>query len=81
MEAIESSGFIARGNTSVRLIIEGLLAHFFSPDRPSYFPEDALWFLKLANKQEYSNNHVEKYSQLETAAETPVSWDYQAAPI
>ena len=36
----------------VRIIVEGLLAHFFSPDRPSYADEDVLYFLEMANQQE-----------------------------
>ncbi len=36
----------------VRLVVEGLLAHFFSPDRPSYVDEDVLYFLEMANVQD-----------------------------
>ena len=42
--------------TSDRLVIgrvmEGLLVHFFSPDRPIYANEDVLWFLEFTNEQE-----------------------------
>ncbi len=74
MEVIVSSGFTARGNTSVRLVIEGLLAHFFSADRPIYDSEDALWFLELANKQKQNINQVENNSEVEPAAKTSVSF-------
>ena len=37
---------------SVRLLVEGLFAHFFSPYRWGYNTEDIQWFLELANKQE-----------------------------
>ena len=33
-------------------VMEGLLVHFFSPDRPIYANEDVLWFLEFANGQE-----------------------------
>ena len=51
MEAIIASGFLSRRNAAIRLVIEGLLAHFFSQDRPSYSSDDAVWFLELANQQ------------------------------
>lgn len=62
-----SSSFTARDNISTRLVIEGLLAHFFSAYRPNYDPEDAIWFLKLAN------NSIEEENSVPPAAETPVS--------
>ena len=37
---------------SVRLLMEGLFAHFFSPYRKHYNTEDIQWFLELANEQE-----------------------------
>ena len=37
--------------TEVKLVVEGLLAHFFSADQPKYVLEDVKWFLKLLNKQ------------------------------
>ncbi len=40
-----------RDNQNVRLLMEGLFAHFFSSHRPSYHPEDARWFMELANDQ------------------------------
>ena len=36
---------------SARVILEGLLAHFFSPERQHYNSEDIHWFLSLANCQ------------------------------
>lgn len=42
---------MAGGSISVRWVIEGLLTHFFSPDKPSFAPEDVVWFLELANHQ------------------------------
>lgn len=36
----------------IRLLIEGLFAHFFSSHRPAYHKEDVEWFLELANQQE-----------------------------
>lgn len=38
--------------TQVKLVVEGLLAHFFSADQPKYVLEDVKWFLKLLNKQQ-----------------------------
>ena len=35
----------------MRMITEGLFAHFFSPERQRYHPEDISWFLKLANEK------------------------------
>ena len=55
VEVVSSSGFttsLHRCNSAVRLVMEGLLAHYFSPDRPTYVEEDVLWFLQLANDQE-----------------------------
>ena len=55
VEILSASDFNAglhRCSTPVRLVMEGLLAHFFSSDRPSYVSEDVLWFLKLANQQD-----------------------------
>lgn len=40
-----------RDNQNVRLLMEGLFEHFFSSYRPSYHPEDAHWFMELANDQ------------------------------
>lgn len=45
---IESCGSLNHSNT--RLVVEGLLAHFFSSSRPDYHHNDVLWFLKLANE-------------------------------
>ena len=36
---------------AVRLPVESLLVHFFSPFRRSYHKQDALWFLNNANEQ------------------------------
>ena len=33
------------------MIAEGLFAHFFSPQRQPYHPEDISWFLKLTNEE------------------------------
>ena len=75
MEAILSSGFTARGDTPIRLIIEGLLTHFFSPDRPSYTKEDARWFVQLANQQkQWCYNGTEENSAEQLLAKTSVSW-------
>ena len=43
-------------NESTRIILEGLLAHFFSPERRCYNSEDIHWFLDLANSQRSSAN-------------------------
>ena len=32
-----------------RIVMEGLLDHFFSPIRPNYFESDVIYFLELAN--------------------------------
>lgn len=47
LKVVSSSGV-----APARLVMDGLFAHFFSPDRHSYAHEDVLWFLKLANQQE-----------------------------
>ncbi len=76
MEVVISSGFAASGSTPVRLVIEGLLAHFFSPNHPRYAPEDVLWFLKFANEQEQWCCHPlqgKQDSEVQPSAETPVS--------
>ena len=78
MEAILSSGLIDRGIIAIRLVIEGLLAHFFPPDRSSYSLEDALWFLELANQQtqwcfNVNTNQVEENVVKKPVAKTSVS--------
>lgn len=55
VECLSSASFspsLHRSNASVRRLMEGILAHFFSPYRPSYYQEDVVWLLKLANEQE-----------------------------
>ena len=37
---------------SIRFLLEGFFAHFFSPYRRDYLMKDVQWFLELANKQE-----------------------------
>jgi hypothetical protein len=37
---------------AARLVVEGLLAHFFSADLPQYVLEDVRWFFELINKQQ-----------------------------
>lgn len=79
MEAILSSGLIARGKTTIRLIVEGLMSHFFHPDRPSYALQDVLWFLELVNQQEQwcfnaNTNKAEENVVEEPATKTRVSW-------
>ena len=39
-------------NCSIRFLMEGFFAHFFSPYRRGYHTEDIQWFLELANKQQ-----------------------------
>ena len=78
MEAILASDFINRGNTAITLVVEGLLAHFFSPDRSSYSPKDVLWFLELANQQiqwcsKVYINQVEENVVEESPTKTSVS--------
>ena len=54
VEVLSASAFspsLHRDNQSVRLLMEGLFAHFFSPHRPRYHPEDTQWFMELANEQ------------------------------
>ena len=48
---------------SIRLLVEGLFAHFFSPHRHSYHTEDIQWFLELANKQEKRRADPLEHSQ------------------
>ena len=54
--------------------MEGLLAHFFSPDRPDYAREDVSWFLKLANdqKQWCSNLFLSEEDSVEALSTTMV---------
>ena len=42
---------------AVILIMEGLLAHFFLPipNQQQYYTEDILWFLNLANEQQWGD--------------------------
>ncbi len=54
VEVLSETAFspgLYQDNQKVRLLMEGLFAHFFSPYRPSYHPEDARWFMELANDQ------------------------------
>lgn len=41
----------AENNSPFSWIMEGLLAHYFSPNRSSYATEDVRWLLKFANTQ------------------------------
>ena len=41
---------VDRCTLQVRLVVESLLAHFFSPYRLSYATTDVKWFLEFANK-------------------------------
>lgn len=50
MEAVVSAGTLHQ--CSVSLVVEGLLAHYFSIDQPKYYLEDARWFFELVNKEE-----------------------------
>ena len=55
-EVITSTGLLGSNsfsgsNEPARVILEGLLAHFFSPERQHYNSEDIRWFLSLANSQ------------------------------
>ena len=55
VEIISETSFspsLHRDSRSVRLLMEGLFAHFFSPYRRGYDTEDVQWFLALANEQE-----------------------------
>ena len=55
VEVVENAGLNSSlpsdYNESIRIILEGLLAHFFSPERQCYNSEDIRWFLNLANSQ------------------------------
>ena len=44
-------GFGPHDSSSVRVIKEGLLAHFFCAERRSYHLDDVKWFLELTNEQ------------------------------
>ena len=55
VEIISETSFspsLHRDNHSVRLLMEGLFAHYFSSQRRGYHYEDVRWFLQLANEQE-----------------------------
>ena len=45
-----TSGSPLDSNEDLRLIIEGLFAHFFSPERQHGHTDDIHWFLEMANK-------------------------------
>ena len=75
VSSLDFNASLHRCNPAVRLVMEGLLAHFFPPDRPQYHTEDILWFLKLANEQEqWSANPFEgeEESRFEAATEESV---------
>ena len=60
VEIISDSEFspsLHRDNHHVRLIMEGLFAHFFSAERQSYHRDDVQWFLQLANEQGQWRSH------------------------
>ncbi len=43
-----------------RVLLEGLFAHFFSPERGHYHSDDIRWFLELANCQkEWGSGQLE----------------------
>lgn len=59
----------------IRRIMEGLLAHFFSPDRPMFTNEDVLWFLVFANEQEQLELSTSMVIlSLDSVEETEVNW-------
>ena len=60
---------------SVRLLVEGLFAHFFASYRHSYHTEDIQWFLELANKQEnWRANPLEHSQHHQPVTETEVCY-------
>ena len=50
--SVECGTELQQFSTQIKLVLEGLLSHFFSADRSSYAVEDVGWFLELVNKQE-----------------------------
>jgi hypothetical protein len=48
-EVVSSTGRTTSCNPSAVLVMENLMAHFFSPMREDFCPEDVQWFLQLAN--------------------------------
>lgn len=53
---------------SIRFLVEGFFAHFFSPYRRGYHTEDIQWFLEFANKQEqwgasYAQHQVHEHHE------------------
>lgn len=48
---------------SDRLLMEGLLAHFFSPYQCVYHTEDVQWFLELANEQKHWGTNLTEDAQ------------------
>lgn len=50
VEVVSSTEFTT-SNTPVWLVMEGLMAHFFSPVRQHYTDEDVQWFLNFTNKK------------------------------
>ena len=53
METLHSSCLTVDSQSihGVKFVLEGLFAHFFSPDKSSYHHEDILLLLKLINEQ------------------------------
>ena len=51
LEALKNNKLSVPYDEAVRILIEGLLAHFFNPNRQCYHVDDIRWFLHLANSQ------------------------------
>lgn len=57
----------------VHKLLDGLLAHYFSSDRPYYHSDDVRWFLQLANAQlHWQVDHLEPAAVTATAEEESV---------
>ena len=62
--SVECGTKLQECNIQAKLVLEGLLSHFFSADRSSYAMEDVGWFLELVNKQEFSKEGISEAVKL-----------------
>ena len=67
---------------SARIILEGLFAHFFSPERQHYNNDDICWFLWHANNQtEWKNNQLKDDFSMLSTSQTEGSPTPKVGPI
>lgn len=73
--SVECVTKLQQSSTQVKVVLEGLLSHFFSADRSGYAVEDVLWFFELVNKQEqwFSKDYKSKLVKYKQEEEIEVS--------